>query len=219
MKSILLVVISLLSLVLQITGQDNTIRDVDQYLQEYKKNVPVPGFSVVIVEGNKVKFIKGYGVEQEGSSKAMTPYSTIAINALGRGFTSLAIMQLVEQGLLDLDKPVITYLPWFTTANKEFSDLITLRMCLSNTTGIPPQYESLPDLQSDNAAESFVRSFESHFIKRKPGMTHEFCDEGYVIAGLVLSKVTGMSYGDYIGNEGYKSRWQAIGKNKGAIWS
>ncbi|MFT6808851.1 MAG: CubicO group peptidase (beta-lactamase class C family) [Saprospiraceae bacterium] len=198
MKSILLVVISLLSLVLQITGQDNTIRDVDQYLQEYKKNVPVPGFSVVIVEGNKVKFIKGYGVEQEGSSKAMTPYSTIAINALGRGFTSLAIMQLVEQGLLDLDKPVITYLPWFTTANKEFSDLITLRMCLSNTTGIPPQYESLPDLQSDNAAESFVRSFESHFIKRKPGMTHEFCDEGYVIAGLVLSKVTGMSYGDYI---------------------
>ncbi len=54
MKSILLVVISLVFLVLQVTGQDNTIRDVDLYLQEYKKNVPVPGFSVVIVEGNKV---------------------------------------------------------------------------------------------------------------------------------------------------------------------
>ena len=198
MKRTLISITSFLFLMMQVMGQDNTVRSVDQYLQEYHEGVPVPGFSIVIVEGTEMKFLKGYGVEKAGSAKPMTPYSTIAINALGRGFTSMAVMQLVEKGLLDLDEPVVTYLPWFTTANKEFSDLITLRMCLSNTTGIPPQYESLPDLNSDNAAEAFVRSFESHYIKRKPGMTHEFCDEGYVIAGLVISKVSGMNYGEYI---------------------
>jgi len=198
MNKSLLIIIALLLYTISIYGQSNEIRDVDRYLQDYKNNVPVPGFSIVIVEGENIKFLKSYGVEKEGFSSPMTPQSTIAINALGRGFTSMAIMQLVEKGKLDLDEPVITYLPWFRTANKEFSDLITLRMCLSNTTGIPPQYESLPDIGDDQSAEAFVRSFESHFIKRKPGMTHEFCDEGYVIAGLVLSEVSGMNYGEYI---------------------
>jgi len=193
---ILIVILALLSGT--IIAQDRSTRDVDDYLEKYLTRAPIPGFSIVIVEDQEVKFLKGYGVAQDGHTRPMTPSTTLAIGSLARGFTGMAVMQLVEQGLLDLDEPIITYLPWFTTATKEFSDQITLRMCLSNTTGIPPQYDSMPDLDSDNNPEAFVRSLQSEFIKRLPGMSHEFSDEGYVIAGLIISEVTGMSYPDYV---------------------
>ena len=180
------------------SAQSQELKNVDSYLKDYLSKIPVPGFSIVIVEEKEVKFSKAYGVERAGSPKPMSVNSPMSIGALGRGFTAMAIMQMVEQGKLDLDVPVIQYIPWFRTANKEFSDQITLRMCLSNTTGIPPQFESLPELDDDSSVDAFIKTFESHFIKRRPGMSHEFCDEGYSLAGLVLSKVSGMSYADYI---------------------
>lgn len=179
-------------------GQTSNLDKVDQYLQNYHSSIPVPGFSIVIVEGDEVIFSKGYGKELLGKSQPMSPHSILNIGAVGRGFTALAVMQLVEKGVLDLDTPITEYLPWFRTANKEYSDMITLRMCLSNTSGIPPQYESLPELEATNSSENFVRTFRSFFIKRKPGLSHEFCDEGYSIAGLVISKVTDISYAEYI---------------------
>ncbi len=198
MKKSIPLILSLLFLLNNAFAQVGTVKDVDEYLKRYLDKIPVPGFSIVIVEGQEVKFAKGYGVESQGFSKRMTPQSTMAIGSLARGFTAIAVMQLVEEGLVDLDEPIVSYLPWFQTANKDFSDQITLRMCLSNTSGIPPQYESLPDLENATSAESFLRSLKGAFIKRKPGMSHEFCDEGYAIAGEVISSVSGMSYSEYV---------------------
>lgn len=182
-------------------SQVGSLKDVDQYLNNYLDRIPVPGFSIVIVEDKDVLFAKGYGVETYGKQKRMTPQSTVAIGSLGRGFTAMAIMQLVEKGSIDLDEPIITYLPWFQTANKNFSDQITLRMCLSNTTGIPPQFESLPNLDDSSSSELFLRSLEGSFIKRKPGLSHEFSDEGYVLAGQIIQEVTGQPYSDYIATQ------------------
>lgn len=179
-------------------NQVETLPKVDSYLSQYLDRIPVPGFSIVIVEDEDVLFAKGYGVESYGKQKRMTPQSTLAIGSLARGFTAMAIMQLVEKGSLDLDEPIITYLPWFQTANKHFSDQITLRMCLSNTTGIPLQFESLPNLDDTSSSESFLRSLEGSFIKRKPGLSHEFSDEGYVLAGQIIQEVSGQTYTDYM---------------------
>lgn len=198
MKKVVLIILLHQFLLTCVFAQTSTLKDVDRYLNRYLDRTPVPGFSIVIVEGEDVIFAKGYGVEREGFRKPMTENSTVAIGSLGRGFTAMAIMQLVEQGRLDLDEPIISYLPWFQTANKNFSDQITLRMCLSNTTGIPPQLESLPDLDNTSSAEGFLRSLNSVFVKRKPGMAHEFCDEGYAIAGQVIQEISNMSYADYM---------------------
>lgn len=198
MKKIVFLIILNLFLFAHVIAQVGTLKDVDNYLTNYLDRIPVPGFSIVIVEGEDVIFSKGYGIEKEGHAKLMTAQSTLAIGSIGRGFTAMAIMQLVEKGLVDLDEPIISYLPWFQTANKEFSDQITLRMCLSNTTGIPPQFGSIPDLENTSSAEAFLRSLNSVFIKRKPGMSHEFCDEGYAIAGQIIQEISAMTYAEYI---------------------
>ena len=181
-------------------SQSSSIRNVDNYLNSYLNRTPVPGFSIVIVENDQVLFEKAYGVEQIGKPTPMTPNSILPIGALGRGFTAMAILQLVEEQKLDLDVPIINYIPWFQTVNKDFSDLITLRMCLSNSSGIPPQYESMPTIDNSADLEGLIRSLSQHIIRRRPGTSHEFCDEGYAIAAYLIERITGMEYADYIQN-------------------
>lgn len=179
-------------------GQKTNVQKVDAYLKEYQEKIPIPGFSIAIVEEGKIVFQKGYGVEKEGSKKAMTTHSSLGIGSLGRGFTAVGMMQLVEKGKVDLDAPVIQYLPWFKTANKNFSDQITVRMCLSNTSAVPAQFEAVPSLDPDQSLAKFVRSLEGYYVKRQPGLAYEFSEEGYSIAGLIISELSGMTYSDYV---------------------
>jgi len=193
----------ILSLFLIITvspnyGQNANIKKIDNYLKAYQNKIPIPGFSIAIVQGNQIVFEKGYGIEKEGNNKAMNINSPLGIGSLGRGFTAVGIMQLVEKGQVDLDAPVTKYLPWFTTANKNLSDEITVRMCLSNTSAIPAQFEAVPSLDPDKSLAKFVRSMEGYYVKRKPGLAYEFSEEGYSIAGLIISELSGMTYSDYI---------------------
>lgn len=179
-------------------GQNAKFQKIDAYLKEYQAKIPIPGFSIAIVEDDKVIFSKGYGVQQQGTKTTMTASTSLGIGTLGRGFTTAGIMQLVEKGKLDLDSRVTKYLPWFKTANKNFSDDITVRMCLSNTTAIPAQFEAVPSLDPNKSLAKFVRSMEGYYVKRKPGLAYEFSDEGYSIAGLIISELSGMTYADYI---------------------
>ena len=112
-------------------GQNAKFQQIDAYLKAYQTKIPIPGFSIAIIEDNKITFSKGYGVEKQGTNVPMSPSSSLGIGSIGRGFTTVGIMQLVEKGKVNLDDPVIKYLPWFKTANKNFSDAITVRMCLS----------------------------------------------------------------------------------------
>ena len=184
-------------LAISLSAQTN-LQKVATYLEGYHDSVPMPGFSVVIVKEDKVLLQKGYGVERMGKNKAMTDQSVTGIGQLTMSMTAMAILQLAEQGKVDLDDEVIKFLPWFKTANKPFSDQITLRMLLNHTAGIPAQFESIPSLNESTALEDFVRSMESFYINKTPGLSYKFSREGYCVAGLVIQAVTGMSYSEYM---------------------
>ena len=198
MKYIIVYILIISSSILLEGQRSAAIRNVDQYLQNYLERTPVPGFAIAIVEDDQVIYNKAYGVEREGYANPMTPNSILAIDALARGFTAMAVLQLVDQGKLNLDDPVTDYIPWFQTSNKDFSDQVTIRMCLSNTSGIPPQFESKPTLDDQDGLRDFIASFEQHVIKRRPGMSHEYCDEGYSIIHYIIESISGLDYADYI---------------------
>ena len=161
-------------------------------------SVPMPGIAVVIVQGDQIIFQKGYGVEKEGGAEKMTTQTVTGIGELTMSMTAMAVLQLAEKGKLSLDDKVTKYLPWFRTANKPFSDKITIRMLLNHTSGIPAQFESIPSLNDQTAVEEFVRSMDSYYINKTPGLSYGASREGYCVAGLIISKVSGMSYTDYV---------------------
>ncbi len=174
-------------------------QEIEQYLSDIYKNHVIPGFSAVVVKGDKIIFSKGYGVEVNEKEVPMTSNTSTAIGSLTKSITALAVLQLVEQGKIRLDDPVINYLPWFRAANKDVSDLITVRMLLNNTSSIPSGVSTSKsgDL-SDKSIERLVRSFKSIYLTKKPGNSYEYSNGAFCVAGLIVSKVSGMPYTRYI---------------------
>ncbi|MBW2368412.1 MAG: beta-lactamase family protein [Deltaproteobacteria bacterium] len=172
----------------------------DTFFRQHLSQIQAPGFSVVVVQGEKVLLSRGYGVEVVGKEIPFTENTIIAIGSLTKSITAMAVLQLEEKGLLNVDDPVSKYLPWFRSANKAMSDTITLRMCLNNTTGLRAQQATLMQNLSTSvdALEKGVRAISAYQMTRKPGESFEYLNEGWNILGLIIEKLTGMPYEQYI---------------------
>lgn len=180
-------------------GQD-TATVLDEFFQQHLGKISAPGFSVVVVNRQGFVFEKGYGVAIFGETSPVSAGTVMAIGSLTKSFTALAILQLEEDGLLSLDDPVTKFLPWFRSADKSKSDAITLRMCLQNTTGLSPSFQSLTNNQSRDPAalETGVRALSSYRMSRTPGQSFEYLNEGWNVLGLIVEVVTGQAYEQFI---------------------
>ena len=172
-------------------------KKLNAYFQEVKKRSPAPGFSVVVVRGKDVIFENGYGVESIQTKKPMTSQSVSAIGSLTKSFTSLAIMQLVEAGKVSLDEPVTTYIPEFRTANIHRSNKITVRMLLNNSSGL---YGGVSQKwrDPDESLERLLQSLEAFYLKKEPGNSYEYSNTAFSLAGLMIKRVSGLAYPEYI---------------------
>lgn len=172
-------------------------RQLDRYFQEALEAGAAPGFSVVIVREDQVIFEKGYGREIAGQRAPMTAQTSTAIGSLTKSFTAMAMLQLVEQGQVRLDDPVIRYLPEFRTANKTRSDKITVRMLLNNSSGLPGGVSQRWQ-EKGKSLELLMESLQSVYLKREPGSAYEYSNTAFSIAGLIIGRVSGLSYADYL---------------------
>ncbi|MCK4990096.1 MAG: beta-lactamase family protein, partial [Bacteroidales bacterium] len=92
-------------LVITVAGIAQT-NPLDQYLEQLQKSHIMPGFSVVVVQGEELVFLKAYGKEYADENRPMTATTSTAVGSLTKSFTSLALMQLAEEQKIDLDQTV-----------------------------------------------------------------------------------------------------------------
>jgi CubicO group peptidase (beta-lactamase class C family) len=175
-------------------------RELDEFFSRHLENIESPGFSVALFDKNGPVFSKGYGVEVYGQPQPMTSDSIMAIGSLTKSFTAMAILQLEEQGLLSVDDLVIDHIPWFRSADKSVSDQITIRMMLTNTSGLTPSFNILTRnlSRSPDALRKGVKAISSYKATRKPGESYEYFNEGWDVLGLVIEEITGQRYEHYI---------------------
>ena len=181
------------------------VRDsIDRFLARHLREIPVPGFSAVVVKNGAVILSKGYGVEVAGTKRRMTSRSPVAIGSQTKSITAIAIMRLVEAGRIDLDAPVVRYLPWFRTADNRGGE-ITVRMLLHNTSGIPSADKWVYSQDSDEAAvERAVRGLSSVSLARAPGKSFEYANENWSIAGAIIEAVSGVRYSAFLEREFFR---------------
>ena len=86
---------------------------IDAYVNERIAAWSIPGLALAIVEDGQVTLTRGYGLADREQKRAMTPQTPVAIGSATKPITATAVMQLVEAGKVELDAPVIRYLPWF----------------------------------------------------------------------------------------------------------
>jgi len=169
---------------------------IDAYVQERMSAWSVPGLALAIVEDGKVSVTRGYGLANREQVSAMTPETVVAVGSTTKPFTAAAILQLVEQGKLDLDAPVTKYLPWFSMDDPRAKE-ITVRQLLAHTSGIPAS-ASLDGNQDPDALEQRVRALDWEQLRSTPGTHWEYANDGFNVGGLVVQAVSGMPYEQYV---------------------
>jgi CubicO group peptidase (beta-lactamase class C family) len=157
----------------------------------------LPGVALAVVEDGEIVYLKGYGTA--GNGKPMTPQTQMFIGSQSKSFTALAIGQLTEQGKLDPNAPVQTYIPWFRVADEAASRRITINHLLHHTSGLSDSGYGVV-LPVDATSEQAVRSLAVARLTAPVGTKHQYFNLGYSVLSYVIELVSGESYSDYIQN-------------------
>jgi len=169
---------------------------IDAYIEEQMDNLDIPGLALGIVEDGQIVHLQGFGVTGSSGEK-VTPQTPFYLASVTKSFTALAVMQLVEAGKVDLNAPVQAYLPWFALADKDASAKITVRNLLNHTSGISTS-DGETDWFSQQNLEETVRGLDHLVLSQPVGTTYQYSNLNYNIVGLIVEKVSGQSYADYV---------------------
>jgi putative ATP-binding cassette transporter len=168
-------------------------------IQSWMELGKIPGMSIVIVREGQVPIVKGYGVADLETKIPVTSDTLFELCSLSKSFTALAALRMEEEGLIELDKPVSHYLPWFSVNYKGEEARITIRQLLHHTSGIPWETISkIPQGDSDKALENTVRKIVGLELQNPPGETYHYATINYDIVGAVMEKISGRSYEHYM---------------------
>jgi CubicO group peptidase (beta-lactamase class C family) len=170
---------------------------IDAYIDEQMDGSRIPGVALAIVEGSEIVYARGYG--SAGDGRDVTPQTPFPIGSLIKSFTSLAIMQLVEGGQIDLDAPVQQYLPWFQVSDPDASARITVRHLLNQTSGFSRETGVEPLVAGKaTTLEETVRDLADAKLNRPVGETYEYSNANFSVAALVVERVTSQQFGAYL---------------------
>jgi CubicO group peptidase (beta-lactamase class C family) len=173
---------------------------IDRFVQTEMSAIGLPGLALGITHGDRVVHLRGFGIA-DLSGRPVTPQTPFVPGSVTKSFTALAVMQLVEADLLDLDAPVQRYLPWFRVADPEASKQITLRHLLHHVSGLPEQADypafAHPDHSAD-ALEQAVRNLRTAELSQPVGAGYQYSNSGYAILGLIVQTIAGQPYPEYI---------------------
>ncbi len=171
---------------------------IDNYVQAQLDASRIPGLALGIVQGEQIVHLKGFGTANDAGS-AVTPQTPFILGSLSKSFTALAVMQLVEAGKIELDAPVVQYLPWFRVADPVASARITVRQLLNQTSGLSTATGTSFLLASTTETlEQAVRDLRTADLVSPVGSTFNYSDANYMILGLLVQTVSQQPYAVYI---------------------
>ena len=179
------------------------VTNIDSYVGDMMAESALPGVAVGIVKGGTLAYAQGYGVAELGSEVPVTPDSIFHTASVAKTAVAIGIMQLVEQGEIDLDAPVIEYLPYFTMADP-MAEQMTIRELVAHTAGFPDvedwiiEWRDKTPRYDEAALEDYVRSFAEMSLLFVPGEGWSYSSEGFEVLGDVIAKVSGQSFETYM---------------------
>ncbi|HEX8705528.1 MAG TPA: serine hydrolase domain-containing protein [Myxococcaceae bacterium] len=171
----------------------------DAYLQGIYP-ADAPGGVVLVTRDGKTIFRKAYGLAHLERGSRLTPDAVFRIASITKTMTAAAILQFVEKGQLSLEDEVTKHFPDYPTRGQR----ITLRHLLSHTSGLP-DYADL-DLRGarNRPPQQLLALTQDLPLGFMPGTDYAYSNTGYVLLGLLIEKLSGLSYGEYMERQLFK---------------
>ncbi|MFB4292965.1 serine hydrolase domain-containing protein [Nonomuraea sp. ATR24] len=168
---------------------------VDAFVTRYQEATGLPGVAVAVTRGERVVHAAGYG--RTAAGEPVTADTPMAVASVSKSFTSLAVMQLVEQGLVELDRPVRGYLPEFATADPRAAK-ITVRQLLDQTSGMADSAFREKSLPQPGTLEGAVARLRTARLAAEPGTHYSYHNTNYQVAARLVEVVSGRPFAGYL---------------------
>ena len=153
-----------------------------------------------IIDHGNIVLSGSQGYANKETKTAPVSSTMYGIGSVSKIYTTVAVMQLVEQGKVDLDQPVTQYIPEFTMTDERYQD-ITVRMLLNHSSGLKGSTLNNSMLLGDidqTTTDSLLEILKTQRLKADPGTIAVYCNDGFTLAELLVEHVTGMSFTNYI---------------------
>ncbi|MGY4759567.1 serine hydrolase domain-containing protein [Paenibacillus caseinilyticus] len=140
------------------------------------------------------------GKNDEKGQKPLTKDTLYGIGSTSKMFTTVAVMQLVDQNKIDLDTPIVQYIPEFTMKDERYKQ-ITPRMLLNHSSGLDGSSMTNAFLFEDYdtyAYNTLLEQLAGQTLKADPGAFSVYCNDGFTLAQILIERVSGMDFTSYI---------------------
>ncbi len=155
--------------------------------------------TVAIMDNGATVYAEGFGAADRERNLPVNKYTLFNIASVSKVYCATAVMLLVDDGKVSLDKPVTRYIPEFTMADSRYKD-ITVRMLLNHSSGLPGTiapnafgYEYNPKYTA-----SVLEVLAASHLKHRPGEMAPYCNDGFTLAEILVARVSGKSYIDFL---------------------
>ncbi len=144
---------------------------------------------------------------QESEPKIVAENSIYCIGSVSKMYTSVAIMKLAQDGKIELDQPVTNYLPTFEMADLRYK-MITPRMLIDHSSGLMGTdmsdiflYLDATEKSNQTYHNQFLDRLKKQRLKADPGQYKTYCNDGFMLAEILIEEVSGMTYSEYLSKE------------------
>src|SRR5882757_1646109 len=165
----------------------------------------LPGIAVGVVSNQDLVWAKGFGFADIKAKIPMTPATKFRVASNSKLFTAIAIMQLREDGKLRLDDPVVNYLPWFKPKPAGDDDgPITIEQLLSHSSGLQREAGDHWSSYKFPTIDELQRLYADRQAAFAPSVRWKYSNLAYAVAGLVVERVSGERWADYVEHNIFK---------------
>ncbi|NJD03406.1 MAG: serine hydrolase [Ruminiclostridium sp.] len=178
-------------------SKDDLLRleGLDQLIERGLKEWKVPGLSVSVVKDGELLFSNGYGFRDPEKGLKMDADTLYRIASNTKAFVSLSLAILVDEGRLDLDKPVRNYIPYFRLKDSYASENVTPRDLLCHRTGLPAHDGALHDFKTRKEMVENLQYLDSSYLMRTKLQYNNLM---YMTAGHLVDCITGQKWESFV---------------------
>ncbi|HEV8204292.1 MAG TPA: serine hydrolase domain-containing protein, partial [Pyrinomonadaceae bacterium] len=166
---------------------------IDRVVNEQMAAHKIPGVSLAVLRKGKIVLLKSYGLANVEHQVPVKPETIFQSGSMGKQFTAAAVMILAQENKLSLDDHISKYFPDVPATWKD----ITIYHLLTHTSGLgdyPPEL----DLKRDYTEAEMLAAFKKAPLDFEPGTSWNYSNVGYVTLGILIGKITGKFYGEFL---------------------
>jgi CubicO group peptidase (beta-lactamase class C family) len=194
MPNVLALIFGILFCVQFCAGQTAIQTNVDEYIRHEMQAQQIPGLSLAVMESGRIVMVRGYGLANVELQVPVKPETIFQSGSMGKQFTATAVAMLVADGKLRFDDKITKY---FGSAPSSWTN-VTIRHLLTHTAGFANYYPKEFDLRRDYTEDELLERIEKLPLEFSPGDKWSYSNLGYMTLGILIHRVSGQFYGDFL---------------------